>query len=114
MRRGSSRADAYLILILHGAGCAPKPAAPPAALTELRRASAEPTTEERAPSSHFADGLPPGPCQQAVSCEETKAVMHPDLTIDGRALCFWEYDVRCACAKQLQIDDYQTCHKGYY
>ncbi len=102
-----------MLILVGGPACTPKGQVPSAA-AQPDPSHSTPVAQKNEQDPHFADGLPEGPCQRAVSCEETKVLMNPDLTIDGRKVCFWDYDVRCACAKQLEIDDYQTCDESYY
>ncbi len=58
--------------------------------------------------------LPDGPCQKAVDCERTRVSMNPFFLYKGEKICFWDPDARCACAKELDVDDSAFCERGHY
>lgn len=72
--------------------------------------SREATEEAR---HEAASGLPEGPCQKAVPCEEVQVPMKPYFIWEGRKICFWDQDARCECAEQLGVDDHAFC-SGLY
>lgn len=60
------------------------------------------------------EALPEGPCQKSVDCKETEVAMNPHFVFHGRKVCFWDPEARCACAKQLGVDDKAFCERGHY
>lgn len=60
------------------------------------------------------EALPEGPCQKSVDCKDTEVAMNPHFIFHGRKVCFWDPDARCACAKQLGVDDKAFCERGHY
>ena len=85
----------------------------PAKTAEVSTVEAQ-TDDTSMPEKHrAAAGLPEGPCQKAVACEDVQALLRPYFMWDDKKVCFGDQDARCACAKQLGVDDHEYCNGEY-
>jgi len=89
------------------------PVVPTTQADQPRNEDEKPSQSSEEAQAHPAAGLPEGPCQKAVRCEDVQMLMKPYIMVDDRKVCFWEQEARCACAEQLGVDDHEYCD-GYY
>jgi len=50
---------------------------------------------------------------KAVACDDVESVLKPYFIWGDKKVRFWDQDARCACAKQLGVDEHDYCD-GYY
>ena len=88
------------------------PTSPPS--SPVVTADDQPRVERTKEDGPQTETLPEGPCQKYVDCEDTEVAMSPYFIFHGRKICFWDPDARCACAKELGVDDDSFCERGHY